>query len=185
MPLAVVLRQGGISVGGVIVFIVADLLIVPILNICRKYDEARTAAFILGTFYAAIVAAAYFVEFVFGALGIIPDRSSARIPDIGVSWDFTTWLDIAFQLPAAAFLVLPAHGRAPDVPRHGRRPDRLNGPRGRRPGADGCSGRIGDTMDTRTRAARRSPGTTTAAEAPWTPGRRGPLRGSSPAPAGS
>ncbi|MEU2495819.1 permease [Streptomyces sp. NPDC007883] len=114
VPLAVVLWQGGISFGGVIAFIFADLLIVPILNIYRKYYGVRTAAFILGTFYAAIVVAAYVVEFVFGALGIIPDRSSARVPDEGVSWDYTTWLNIAFLLLAAAFVVrfLRTGGRA-------------------------------------------------------------------------
>ncbi|SDN19634.1 permease [Streptomyces wuyuanensis] len=114
VPLAVVLWQGGISFGGVIAFIFADLLIVPILNIYRKYYGVRTAAFILGTFYAAIVAAAYSVEFVFGALGIIPDRASARVPDEGVSWDYTTWLNIVFLLLAAAFVVrfLRTGGRA-------------------------------------------------------------------------
>ncbi|WP_432074085.1 permease [Streptomyces wuyuanensis] len=114
VPLAVVLWQGGISFGGVIAFIFADLLIVPILNIYRKYYGVRTAAFILGTFYVAIVAAAYFVEFVFGALGIVPDRASARVPDEGVSWDYTTWLNLVFLLLAAAFVVrfLRTGGRA-------------------------------------------------------------------------
>lgn len=105
VPLAVVLWQGGISFGGVIAFIFADLLIVPILNIYRKYYGVRMAAFILGTFYASIVVAAYVVEFVFGALGIVPDRSGAKVPDEGVSWDYTTWLNIVFLLLAAAFVV--------------------------------------------------------------------------------
>ncbi|MFD7609621.1 permease [Streptomyces sp. NPDC059828] len=105
VPLAVVLWKGGISFGGVIAFIFADLLIVPILNIYRKYYGARMTAFILVTFYASIVAAAYVVEFVFGALGVIPDNTTATIPDEGVSWDYTTWLNIAFLLLAAVFAV--------------------------------------------------------------------------------
>ncbi|MFD5426585.1 permease [Streptomyces sp. NPDC127084] len=105
VPLAVVLWKGGISFGGVIAFIFADLLIVPILNIYRKYYGARMAAFILVTFYASIVVAAYAVEFVFGALGIIPDNTTATIPDEGVSWDYTTWLNIAFLLLAAVLVV--------------------------------------------------------------------------------
>ncbi|MFE7772539.1 permease [Streptomyces sp. NPDC057445] len=105
VPLAVVLWKGGISFGGVIAFIFADLLIVPILNIYKKYYGARMAAFILATFYAAIVVAAYVVEFVFGALGLVPDQSTAKIPDEGVSWDYTTWLNIVFLLLAAAFVV--------------------------------------------------------------------------------
>ncbi|MGW7366786.1 permease [Streptomyces sp. NPDC054841] len=105
VPLAVVLWKGGISFGGVVAFIFADLLIVPILNIYRKYYGARMAAFILATFYAAIVAAAYVVEFVFGALGLIPDQSTAKVPSEGVSLDYTTWLNILFLLLAAVFVV--------------------------------------------------------------------------------
>ena len=45
VPLAVVLWNGGISFGGVIAFIFADLIIVPILNIYRKYYGLRMAAF--------------------------------------------------------------------------------------------------------------------------------------------
>jgi uncharacterized membrane protein YraQ (UPF0718 family) len=104
VPLAVVLWQGGISFGGVVAFIFADLIIAPILNIYRKYYGARMAAFLLGTFFAAMAAAGYVVELVFGGLGLIPDRASAKIPDQGVSWDYTTWLNIVF-LSLAAVLV--------------------------------------------------------------------------------
>ena len=63
------------------------------------------AAFLLGTFFAAMVAAGYVIELVFGGLGLIPSRASATIPDQGVSWDYTTWLNIAFLLLAAALIV--------------------------------------------------------------------------------
>ncbi|MGY5054020.1 permease [Streptomyces sp. 900105755] len=114
VPLAVVLWKGGISFGGVIAFIYADLLILPILNIYRKYYGARTAAFLLGTFYASIVVAGYVVEFIFGGLGLIPDQADARIPDEGISWNYTTYLNIAFLLLAAALVVrfLRTGGRA-------------------------------------------------------------------------
>ncbi|MEV6025826.1 permease [Streptomyces sp. NPDC052036] len=105
VPLAVVLWKGGISFGGVIAFIYADLLILPILNIYRKYYGARMAAFLLVTFYAAMVVAGYVVEFLFGGLGLVPDQSRARIPAEGVSWNYTTWLNIAFLLLTAALLV--------------------------------------------------------------------------------
>jgi len=105
VPLAVVLWQGGISFGGVIAFLFADLIIAPILNIYRKYYGPRMALFILGTFYAAMVAAGYVIEIVFSGLGLIPDRASATIPDQGVSWDYTTWLNIVFGLLAAVLLV--------------------------------------------------------------------------------
>ncbi|MGW2996251.1 permease, partial [Streptomyces sp. NPDC001193] len=105
VPLAVVLWQGGISFGGVVAFIFADLLILPILNIYRKYYGARTALFLLWTFYTAAVVAGYAVEFLFGALGLIPDQADATIPTEGISWNYTTYLNIAFLLLAAAFLI--------------------------------------------------------------------------------
>ncbi|MEU1190782.1 permease [Streptomyces sp. NPDC005859] len=105
VPLAVVLWKGGISFGGVVAFIFADLLILPILNIYRKYYGVKTALFLLGTFYFATVIAGYIVEFAFGGLGLIPDQADARIPMEGVTWNYTTWLNIAFLLMAAAFLV--------------------------------------------------------------------------------
>ena len=105
VPLAVVLWKGGISFGGVVAFIFADLIIAPILNIYRKYYGATMARFILVTFYAAMAIAGYLVEVVFGGLGLIPDRASAKIPDQGVAWDYTTWLNIAFFLLAAVLLV--------------------------------------------------------------------------------
>ena len=105
VPLAVVLWKGGISFGGVVAFIFADLLILPILNIYRKYYGARTAAFLLGTFYLAMVIAGYIVEFAFGALGLIPEQADAKIPMEGVSWNYTTWLNIAFLFLAAVLLV--------------------------------------------------------------------------------
>jgi uncharacterized membrane protein YraQ (UPF0718 family)/RNA polymerase-binding transcription factor DksA len=104
IPLAVVLWKGGISFGGVIAFIFADLIIAPILNIYRKYYGARMALFLLGTFYAAMAAAGY-VELVFGGLGLIPDSAHAKIPDQGVSWDYTTWLNIVFLILAAVLIV--------------------------------------------------------------------------------
>ncbi len=104
VPLAVVLWKGGISFGGVVAFIFADLIIAPILNIYRKYYGARMALFLLGTFYAAMAAAGYVVELVFGGLGLIPSPARARIPDQGVSWDYTTWLNIVFLALAAALI---------------------------------------------------------------------------------
>jgi uncharacterized protein len=105
IPLAVVLWKGGISFGGVIAFIFADLIIAPILNIYRKYYGARMALFLLGTFYAAMAAAGYVVELVFGGLGLIPDPASAKLPDQGVSWDYTTWLNIVFLILAATLII--------------------------------------------------------------------------------
>src|SRR2546430_12687205 len=72
VPLAAVLWNGGISFGGVLSFILADLIILPILNIYRKYYGLRMAALIAGIFYAAAVAAGVVVELLFKGLGLRP-----------------------------------------------------------------------------------------------------------------
>jgi uncharacterized protein len=105
VPLAVVLWSGGISFGGVIAFIFADLLILPILDIYRRYYGMRMAWFLLWTFYVAMVGAAFVVEAVFGALGLVPTTRSAQVVTEAISWNYTTWLNILF-LGVAAVLVV-------------------------------------------------------------------------------
>ncbi|WP_082945890.1 permease [Mycobacterium sp. E1747] len=105
VPLAAVLWNGGISFGGVIAFIYADLLILPILNIYRKYYGTKMMLTLLGTFYAAMVAAGYLVEMIFGATRLIPKQRNATVMEAAVSWNYTTWLNIAF-LALAAILVI-------------------------------------------------------------------------------
>jgi hypothetical protein len=105
VPLAVVLWKGGISFGGVVAFVFADLLILPILNIYRKYYGARMTLFLLGTFYVTMAIAGYAVELLFGGLGLVPDQADAKIPMDGVTWNYTTYLNIAFLLLTATLLV--------------------------------------------------------------------------------
>jgi uncharacterized protein len=104
VPLAAVLWNGGISFGGVIAFIFADLVILPILNIYRKYYGTAMMLTLLGTFYAAMVAAGYLVELIFGAASLIPSQRSAIVMQTGISWNYTTWLNLVF-LGLAAVLV--------------------------------------------------------------------------------
>jgi uncharacterized membrane protein YraQ (UPF0718 family) len=103
-PLAAVLWNGGISFGGVIAFIFADLIVLPILNIYRKYYGLKVAGFLLVTFYAAMVGAALAVEFAFQALGLVPEERNAKIVEASVTWNYTTVLNIIF-LGVAAVLV--------------------------------------------------------------------------------
>jgi uncharacterized protein len=105
VPLAAVLWNGGISFGGVVAFIFADLLILPILNIYRKYYGTGMMLTLLGTFYAAMVAAGYLVELIFGAAGLIPSQRNAKVMEAGISWNYTTWLNIAL-LALAVLLVV-------------------------------------------------------------------------------
>jgi uncharacterized membrane protein YraQ (UPF0718 family) len=104
IPLAAVLWNGGISFGGVIAFIFADLVVLPILDIYRKYYGLKMAGFLFVTFYAAMAGAALIVEFIFGALGLIPSQRSAQVVEASITWNYTTWLNIAF-LAIAALLV--------------------------------------------------------------------------------
>ncbi len=105
VPLAAVLWNGGISFGGVVAFIFADLLILPILNIYRKYYGTAMMLTLLGTFYASMVVAGYLVELIFGAAGFIPSQRNAMVMDAGISWNYTTWLNIAFLALAVVLVV--------------------------------------------------------------------------------
>jgi uncharacterized membrane protein YraQ (UPF0718 family) len=96
VPLAAVLWNGGISFGGVASFIFADLIVLPVLNIYRKYYGAPMMLFITATFYAAMAAAGYVVEIVFDALGLIPTARHAKIIDAHVSLNGDTMLNIVF-----------------------------------------------------------------------------------------
>jgi uncharacterized membrane protein YraQ (UPF0718 family) len=104
IPLAAVLWNGGISFGGVIAFIFADLIVIPVLNIYRKYYGLKMMGFLLITFYVAMAGAALVIEAIFGVLGLIPQERSATVVEASIAWDYTTWLNIVF-LALAALLV--------------------------------------------------------------------------------
>src|ERR1700730_7046464 len=101
IPLAAVLWNGGISFGGVLAFILADLIVLPILNIYRKYYGLKMAAFLLVTFYVAIAAAALSGEGLFCSLGLIPHERQARVVEASITWNYTTWLNTGFLLLAS------------------------------------------------------------------------------------
>src|SRR6516162_461290 len=104
IPLAAVLWNNGISFGGVIAFIFADLIVLPILDIYRKYYGLKMTAFVLAAFYAAMAVAALIVEALFGALGLIPEERKAQVVEASVTWNYTTLLNVAF-LALAALLI--------------------------------------------------------------------------------
>jgi hypothetical protein len=78
VPLAAVLWNGGISFGGVIAFLFADLIILPTIDIYRRYYGVRIAALLFGVSYAAMAGAAYIVELIFGVVGLVPQQRSAQ-----------------------------------------------------------------------------------------------------------
>jgi len=105
VPLAAVLWNGGISFGGVIAFIYADLLVLPIIDIYRKYYGWKVTGLIVAGFYVAMVIAALLVELFFNFLGVIPSQRSAQIVEMSISFNYTTVLNIIFLAIAALLLV--------------------------------------------------------------------------------
>jgi uncharacterized protein len=104
VPLAAILWNGGIAFGGVISFIFADLIIIPILIIYRKYYGTRMMLFILATFYFTMSLTGYVVQAIFGAAGLVPTTRNAKVLNATVSWDYTTILNIVFLVVAAVLL---------------------------------------------------------------------------------
>jgi hypothetical protein len=104
IPLAAVLWNGGISFGGVIAFIFADLIVLPILDIYRKYYGTRMMWFILGTFYVSMVGAALVVESVFQLLGLVPAHGAARAVEATISLNYTTVLNVVFLALASVLI---------------------------------------------------------------------------------
>jgi uncharacterized membrane protein YraQ (UPF0718 family) len=104
VPLAGVLWNGGISFGGVISFVFADLIILPILFIYRKYYGTKMALFIAGTFYVAMVLAGYAIEIIFSIFHLIPTVRAAHIADASISWNYTSFLNIVFLVVAGVLI---------------------------------------------------------------------------------
>ena len=124
VPLAVVLWNGGISFGGVISFLFADLIILPILNIYRKYYGGRTSLYLLAVSYVAMALAGFLVGGAFQLLGLAPTNHHVSIFETQPSWNYTTFLDIAFLLlmtvlawrfiTTGGIEMLRAHSRRPE-----------------------------------------------------------------------
>jgi hypothetical protein len=105
VPLAAVLWNGGISFGGVISFLFADLLILPILNIYRKYYGLKVAAILSVVFYVAMAAAALAVEGIFSALHLIPVHRPVAVMQESIRWNYTSVFNLVFLLVSALLLI--------------------------------------------------------------------------------
>lgn len=105
VPLGAVLWNGGSSFGGVIAFIYADLIVLPILNIYRKYYGSRMSAFLLATMYVSMCLAALAVEFVFQIFHLVPTERHAIIVETSIRLNYTTWLNIISLIFAGMLVV--------------------------------------------------------------------------------
>ena len=104
VPLAAVLWNGGISFGGAIAFIYADLIVLPILDIYRKYYGIKMAMFLLVAFYCSMSIAALIIEFGFQALRLVPPHS-AQVMEPSITFNYTSVLNILFILITIPLLV--------------------------------------------------------------------------------
>ncbi len=104
VPLAAVLWNGGASFGGVISFIFADLIVLPILDIYRRYYGLKVAAILAVIFYAAMVGAGYAIEILFGALGLVPASRNAIVMPEAITLNYTTVLNLVAIAASAALL---------------------------------------------------------------------------------
>jgi len=125
VPLAVVLWNGGISFGGVVSFIFADLIILPILNIYRRYYGGRTSLYLLAVSYVAMALAGFLVGGAFQLLGLAPTNHHVTVFETQPTWNYTTFLDIAFLVLMAVLAwrfvttggieMVRAHSRRPQA----------------------------------------------------------------------
>jgi uncharacterized protein len=95
VPLAAVLWNGGISFGGVISFIFADLIIIPILDIYRKYYGGRNALYLLAVSYLAMALSGFLIGGAFQLLGLAPTHHHVTVFETRPTWNYTTVLDLA------------------------------------------------------------------------------------------
>ncbi len=105
VPLAAVLWRNGIGFGGAIAFIFGDLIILPILNIYRKYYSARVAVYLFAVSYVTMVAAGLIVGSLFSALGLVPANRNVAALEAAITWGATTYLDIVTLVVIALLLV--------------------------------------------------------------------------------
>jgi uncharacterized membrane protein YraQ (UPF0718 family) len=116
VPLAAVLWASGISFSGVLAFIYADLIIIPIVLIYRRYYGWRLTAVIVSLMFGAMVVAALAVDGIFSAAGLVPTHrpSVASVTERDVTWNYTAVLNILFTIVFLALFALTARRGARD-----------------------------------------------------------------------
>jgi uncharacterized protein len=98
VPLAAALWKGGISFGGVVSFIFADLIALPLVLIYRKFYGGALAIRMLAVFWTVMAAAGLATELIFKALGLIPVHRPVQIVPDRLTLNYTTILNILFLL---------------------------------------------------------------------------------------
>ncbi|WP_419760584.1 permease [Acidisoma sp.] len=107
VPMAAVLWGSGVSFGGVLAFLFADLIVLPLLDVYRRTYGWKMAAYIGGVFYATMVVSALIMELAWGALGWIPrHHPNMQATMVHFSINYTFWLNLIFGLIAVGLVIL-------------------------------------------------------------------------------
>ena len=96
VPMAAALWRGGISFGGVVSFIFADLVAAPLVLIYLRYYGRRLTLRLVAVFWAVMAGAGLAVEGIFSGGGIVPTRRTTEIAATAFHWNYTSYLNIAF-----------------------------------------------------------------------------------------
>ncbi len=97
VPLAAILWASGISFGGVLAFIYADLIVLPLLDVYRTYYGVRMAAYIFGVFFVTMVLSAIIMDGAFSALHLVPKPNPNTVHDLTMfSLNYTFYLNLIF-----------------------------------------------------------------------------------------
>jgi uncharacterized protein len=111
VPLAAALWSGGISFGGVIAFIFADLIAMPLILIYRKFYGKKLTLRLVLLFYVIMTFAGLLTEGVFRLFHLVPTTRSLRITADHFEWNYTTYLNLIFIAVALVVWWL-AHNQA-------------------------------------------------------------------------
>jgi uncharacterized membrane protein YraQ (UPF0718 family)/YHS domain-containing protein len=101
VPLAAALWSGGISFGGVIAFIFADLIAMPLILIYRKLYGGQLTVRVVALFYVIMVVAGLTTQLIFEGFGAVPSRRTFHVSGAHFAWNYTTYLNFTFLLLAA------------------------------------------------------------------------------------
>jgi uncharacterized protein len=114
VALAAALWKDGISFGGVVAFVFADLITIPLLLIYRTMYGGRITLRLLGVFWAVMSTSGVVTELIFRAFHGVPGNRPRVIAPEQLAWDHTTVLNIVFLIGFAALLVVH-HNRDRDA----------------------------------------------------------------------
>jgi uncharacterized membrane protein YraQ (UPF0718 family)/YHS domain-containing protein len=115
VPLAAVLWSGGISFAGVMAFIFADLIVLPIIAIYRKYYGWQFTLRIVVLMFVTMVIAALVIDGLFNVVDLVPRARPSRDDIFGsVEFDYKLWLNLLGLLIFAALFWLTIRRGATD-----------------------------------------------------------------------